>query len=216
MSLTLRVYSLSVLIALGACIYAMLKPGLSVPVYPERKMNSALKSTGTESLISMTKSTLKKDTSDRTVSPLYSYIYSDGSKIMATLVRVKKRDDFKIETYGLLTKNIEPIYLKNSSFVASTPPSLSGMIGKDRFFQTCIIPKSKTPEEIDFRLDRLLTTLKQVNPASDSLLDKIMGTKKYLDYSCLVLTYKPSKASQLMPPNSWQIITRNVQKALSM
>jgi hypothetical protein len=185
--MTLRVYVFSVLLALSACIYAVFKPGISPPIFPEASMRNALNHIGNESLTSTSKRTLNKDSSDRTTSFLYTYNYSDGSKIMAVMVRVKKRDDFKIETYGLLTKNIDPIYIKNSTIVPSTPPSLSGVIGKDKFIQTCIVPKTRN----------------------------IIGLKKHIDYSCLVLTYKPAIDSLGLPPKNWPILIRKVQDVFS-
>jgi hypothetical protein len=214
-TLTLRIYSLAVFLALMACIYAFLKPGISSPDFPEIRMKKALNEIGTESLISTSKTVLNKDSSDRTVSPLHTYRYSAGSKVLAAMVRVKKRDDFKIETYGLLTKNIDQIYLKNSNVLLSIPPSLHGMIGKDKYIQTCVVPKTTNVEESDFRLDNLTTIVEKLNPASDRLLDKIMGTKKHIDYSCLVLTYKPANNSVRMPPENWTKIIKNVQAALS-
>jgi hypothetical protein len=213
--MTLRVYVFSVLLALSACIYAVFKPGISPPIFPEASMRNALNHIGNESLTSTSKRTLNKDSSDRTTSFLYTYNYSDGSKIMAVMVRVKKRDDFKIETYGLLTKNIDPIYIKNSTIVPSTPPSLSGVIGKDKFIQTCIVPKTRNIKDSDFRLDRLTEIAESVHPSSSTFLDKIIGLKKHIDYSCLVLTYKPAIDSLGLPPKNWPILIRKVQDVFS-
>ncbi|MFN9622681.1 MAG: hypothetical protein ACK587_07610 [Cyanobacteriota bacterium] len=212
---TLNVYTVTTIIALSSCIYVFLKPGISSPIFPELKMGKALKNISAESLISTDKMKLDKDSSDRKVSSLYTYNYKDGSKILAAIVRVRKRDDFKIETYGLLTKNIDPIYLKNSNAIHSNPPSLSGKIGNDNFIQTCVIPKTTTLEENDFRLDNLTTIVEKVNPRSNSFLDKIMGTRNQIDYSCLVLTYKSSNKSVDMPPKNWPIIVKAVQQVLS-
>lgn len=178
-------------------------------------MQKALIDIGSGSLISTSTTKLDKDSSDRTASSLHTYNYSDGSKLLAAIVRVRKRDDFKIETYGLLTKDIDQIYLKNSIISPSTPPSLSGMIGQDKYIQTCVIPGTRDIKDSDFRLDNLTAIVEKVNPGSDSLLDKIMGTKKHIDYSCLVLTYKPATDSAIIPPKNWPIIIKEIQKVLS-
>lgn len=178
-------------------------------------MRSALNNPELGSLASSTKTALYYNSSERTTSDLHTYNYRDGSKVMAVMVRVKKRDDFKIETYGSLTKNIEPIYIKSSATMSSIPPSLSGFIGKDKFYQTCVVPKATRINDSDFRLDNLTRIVESVNPSSAGLFDKIMGWKKPIDYSCLVLTYKPATSSDPIPSKSWQKLVQNIQKGLS-
>jgi hypothetical protein len=194
-------------------IYTVLKPGISSPPYPE-KLDQFFKQIGSSQLTSTTQIKFKKNSSDRTTSPIYKYSYDDGSKILATIVRVRKKDDFKIETYGLLTKNIDPIYLKNSSFVNTTPPSHSGVVGKNKFIQTCVIPGSSKLADSDFRLAPLTATVERLNPRKKSLLDRFLGTAKSIDYSCLVLTYQIPASSNQIPPQNWQTIVSNVQDAL--
>ncbi|MFN9644483.1 MAG: hypothetical protein ACK6BG_05030 [Cyanobacteriota bacterium] len=213
--MTLQVYIFTLSLSILACLYVVFKPGISSPIYPEVKMRSALNNPELGSLASSTKTALNKNSSERTTSHLHTYNYRDGSKVMAVMVRVKKRDDFKIETYGLLTKNIEPIYIKNSATTSSIPPSLSGFIGKDKFYQTCIVPKATNINDSDFRLDNLTRIVESVNPSSASLFDKIMGWKEHIDYSCLVLTYKPANSSDTIPSKSWQKLIQDVQKNLS-
>jgi hypothetical protein len=214
--MVLRVYAFTVVLALAACIYAFLKPGISSPIYPDVKIDKALKDISLGPLISSSEIKLNKDSSDRKLSALYTYNYKDGSKILASIVRVRKRDDFKIETYGLLTKNIDPIYLKNSSPVKNVPPSLSGMIGTEKYIQTCIVPKSTRLDESDFRLNNLTSIVENLNPRSNTLFDKIIGTKKNIDYSCLVLTYKPASSLNEFPPPNWNKIVKHFQEALSL
>jgi hypothetical protein len=213
--MVLRVYAFTVFLALAACIYAFVKPGISSPIYPEVKMENALKDISLGVLISSSETKLDKDSSDRKLSALYTYNYKDGSKILATIVRVRKRDDFKIETYGLLTKNIDPIYLKNANPVITVPASLSGTIGTEKYIQTCVVPKSKRLGENNFRLNDLTSTVEKLNPRSNTLFDKIIGTKTNIDYSCLVLTYKPASSLNEFPPSNWNRIVKQVQGALS-
>ncbi|MEB3317228.1 MAG: hypothetical protein VKO39_03710 [Cyanobacteriota bacterium] len=210
----MRFYVPMVLTSVLACIYAYFKPGITSPRYPQAEMKKALAKINSASLISDTSKILNYDTSDRKISPLFSYNYSDGSKILALVARVKKRDDFKIETYGLLTKNIDPIYLKNASFVNTAPHSLVGMIDKKKSLQTCIIPKTTRLEDSDIRLSELTSTLEELTPHASSWLDKIMGTKKHIDYSCLVMTYMPPNNTQSLPNEDWTVIIKNTQKAL--
>jgi len=214
--MVLRVYAFTLVLALAACIYAFLKPGISSPIYPKVNIDKALKDIGLGLPISSSEKQLNKDSSDRKLSALYTYNYKDGSKILATIVRVRKRDDFKIETYGLLTKNIDPIYLKNANAVKSVPASLSGLIGTEKYIQTCVVPKSTRLDESDFRLNNLTSIVEKLNPRPNTLFDKIIGTKKNIDYSCLVLMYKPASSLNEFPPSNWNRIVKHFQEALSL
>lgn len=194
-------------------MYVLLKPGISSPTYP-KKLSNSLKKLGSSSLISIKEQKFEKDTTDRKLSSIVKYSYDDGSQILATMVRVRKKDDFKIETYGLLTKNIDPIFMKNSMFINTLPPSHSGIVGKDKFIQTCVIPGSTQLADSDFRLSELSKTLEKLNPRKRTLWDRFLGTAKSIDYSCLVLTYKIPPGSKQMPPRNWQTIVSNAQAAL--
>jgi len=212
---TLRFTYVSMVFLSGfAFIYALLKPGITSPIYPSVEIEKALGKIDSASLISFKKVILNNDTSDRKLSPLFRYMYDDGSQILATMVRVRKRDDFKIETYGLLTKNIDPIYIRNSSFINSTPPSMAGLIDKVESIQTCVIPKTTQLEQSDVRLNSLTSTVERLSPQSNTLLTKVLGTKKDVDYSCLVVTYMPSRKFQRLPSNNWVTIVKKVQEAL--
>lgn len=209
-----KFYIPMVFLSLAACIYAYFKPGISTPRYPDTAMKKALAKINSASLTSETKIDLKKDTSDRKLSPLFTYNYSDGSRVLGTVARVKKRDDFKIETYGLLTKNIDPIYLRSPSFVDSIPHSITGLIGNRKSIQTCIIANTTRIEDNDIRLSALTSTLEDLTPHSNTLFDRILGTKKHIDYSCLVLTYLPPKSAAKIPNKDWINIVTNAQQAL--
>jgi hypothetical protein len=213
-SLLTRVYVSTLFISLAACIYSYFKPGITVPQYPEKEMKEALIRINSASLISTKTTTLGSGTSDRQVSSLFTYSYDDGSKVLAAIVRVKKRDDFKIETYGLLTKNLEPIYLKSPNFIDSAPYAVSGMIGKKKAIQTCIIPKTTDIKSGDIRLANLTTTLEDLTPHSNTIVDRIVGSRYNIDYSCLVLTYVPAGLNFETPPKEWPLIAKNVQSAL--
>jgi hypothetical protein len=210
-----RVYSSLLFLSLSACLYSYFKPGILSPIYPEEKLKTALSKLDTYTLTSASHTTLDKDTSDRKLTPVYTYTYSDGSKVLGTLVRVKKRDDFKIETYGLLTKDIEQIYLKNPRFTDLIPYSLIGSIDERNSIQTCIVPKTTKLGEVDIRLSNLTSSAESLHPQSFSLANKFLGTKKNIDYACLVLTYQPISKDQKLNFNRWTTIVRNVQDSLS-
>jgi hypothetical protein len=106
------------------------------------------------------------------------------------MVRIRKRDDFKIETYGLLTKGIDPIYIESPSFNNTVPYSMLGLIDGKEALQTCVITGS-----------------------SQSLASKLLGTDDRSDYSCLVLTYHPKSVKKAS--EAWTSIIENVQIALS-
>lgn len=209
-----RVYGSLLVVASFFSVYSLLKPGIETPDFP-KQLSRILNKVGTSKITSSKKLDFTKDSSDRKFSPIYKFSYEDGSNILATMVRVRKRDDFKIETYGLLTKNIDPIYLKNSTFIDTIPPSHVGSVGKNKFVQTCIIPGSTKLSDSDFRLAGLTSTVERLNPRKKNLLDKFLGTVESIDYSCLVLTYQYPSASMTEPPKNWSEIVSSVQKALS-
>jgi len=212
--LLLRAYIISLKSSIIGTIYVLVKPGISVPTFPENQLSNVLKRAGSSSQSSLIKLHVDKNSSDRKLSPIYKYTYSDGTTLLATIVRVRKRDDFKIETYGLLTKNIDPIYLKNSSFLDIVPPSLLGNVSNTKFVQTCIIPGTNRPEDSDFRLGNLTETVEKLYPKKTSILDKLIGTRKNINYSCLVLTYQVSSNPKDLSIKKWQNIVREVQGAL--
>jgi len=206
-------YSFVLALSTVFTLYVLLKPGINSPVYPKNLSNS-LRKIGSSSLISVKEQKFEKDSSDRKLSSVFKYSYDDGSKIIASMVRVRKKDDFKIETYGLLTKNIDPIFLKNSMFINTIPPSHSGIVGKDKFIQTCVIPGSTQLADSDFRLSELTKTVEKLNPRKKNLWDRFLGTAKSIDYSCLVLTYKIPSGLKQMPPRNWLTIVSKAQAAL--
>jgi hypothetical protein len=209
-----RVYGSLLFLSLSACLYSYFKPGIFSPTYPAQSIKEALGSLDSEPLTSATQETLDKDTSDRKLSPLYTYKYSDGSQVLGVLVRVRKRDDFKIETYGMLTKDIEEIYIKNPRFTAMVPYSLIGSLNQKNSIQTCIVPQSTKLDDVDIRLSNLISSAESLHPQSFSLTDKLLGLKKDIDYACLVLTYQPASQDQTLTSNRWKTIVKNVQTAL--
>jgi hypothetical protein len=210
-----RFYSSLIFLSLSACLYSYFKPGILSPTYPEQKLKTALSKLDTNILISSSHATLDKDTSDRKLTPVYTYTYSDGSKVLGTLVRVKKRDDFKIETYGLLTKDIEQIYLNNPRFSDLIPYSLIGSLNDKTSIQTCIVPKTTKLDEVDIRLSNLVSSAESLHPQSFSLTNKVFGTKKNIDYACLVLTYQPVSKDQKLNSIRWTTIVQKAQDSLS-
>lgn len=204
-----------VFLSLGASLYSYLKPGISSPAYPDEKIKESLNLINSTKLISMTVKSLNQDSSDRKASKLYTYLYADGSELLGTLVRVRKKDDFKIETYGLLTKNLSPIYIKSGIFVNSIPYSTVGSIGNRRAIQTCVIPGTNKLNENDIRLSELTAAVERLYPSSKTIFTKLLGTEQIIDYSCLVLTYKPSLRSPEINQKNWLSIVKNVQAAMA-
>jgi hypothetical protein len=147
------------------------------------------------------------------LSPIHEYTFRDGSKLLAVMVRIRKRDDFKIETYGLLTKGIDPIYIEYPTFNNTVPYSMVGIIdGKDSL-QTCIVPGTTNLDQVNVQLFPLLAQADRLAGSSQSLASKFLGTDDRSDYSCLVLTYKPKTVKGASV--AWTSIIRNVQIALS-
>ena len=67
----------------SAFIYALLKPGITSPIYPNVEIERALSKIDSASLISFKKVILDNNTSDRKLSPLFRYVYADGSQILS-------------------------------------------------------------------------------------------------------------------------------------
>lgn len=202
-------------LAIIACIYSLLKPGISAPIFPSSQLRPPLKAINKASLLSITESDLKKDDSDRKLSKLYRYSYNDGSEILALMVRVRKRDDFKIEGYGLLTKGIEPIYMKHSIQTQNSPRSQIGRLHKRNGVQTCIIPNTLTLDQIDVRLNILVDAVEKLGVQPNDLPTKIIGGEAEREYSCLVLTYIPANSfTDVDQKEVWQPLVQRVQRAL--
>lgn len=194
-----------------------MKPGISPPIYPARKIADALDSVDNSKLVTSSINSLDKNDSDRKFSNLHHYKFENGSEILSVLARVRKKDDFKIESYGLLTKNISPIYMKSPRFLDKVPYSMIGLIENKRSLQTCIVPLTAKTEQVDVRLSSLTSTVKLISGQNEeNFLSKILGFKKRYDYSCLVLTYKPAAGDdQALNLKTWNSIVQNVQRALA-
>ena len=206
--------------SIGFSVYSLLRPGLSAPRYPATKMYQELSQIDGKKLITTSMTTLENDSSDRKASPLYVYRYSDGSEVRAAMVRVKKRDDFKIETYGLLTKNLAPLYIPNPISNPNFPNIAFGKIKDSKSIQTCIIPHTTRLDQTDIRLPALTSTVEDLNPTTSNFIhDKVLGRTRPLDYSCLVLTYIPPSNKNSFDIKSqledWKKYVTKAQEAMS-
>jgi len=208
-----RPYLLFIVLALLASSYSFFKTGISSPVYPPLLTSKLLALDSIEPPISSSSKLLEKDTSDRMLSPIHQYTFRDGSKLLAVMVRIRKRDDFKIETYGLLTKGIDPIYIESPSFNNTVPYSMLGLIDGKEALQTCVIPGTTKLDQVNVQLFPLLSQADRLAGSSQSLASKLLGTDDRSDYSCLVLTYHPKSVKKAS--EAWTSIIENVQIALS-
>lgn len=208
-----RPYLILIALALLASGYSYFKTGISSPVYPSILTSRLLALDSIEPPISTSSKLLDEDTSDRMLSPMHQYTFRDGSKLLAVMVRIRKRDDFKIETYGLLTKGIEPIYIKSPSFNNAVPYSMLGVINGKEALQTCVIPGTTKLDQVNVQLFPLLSQAEQLAGSSQSLSSKFLGTDDRSDYSCLVLTYHPKSVKGAT--KAWTSIIENAQLALS-
>ena len=187
-----HIYFFFIFFSLLASLYSLFVPGISKPIFPSGKMRENLLQLDLPSLLSFKKIDAAKDSSDRKLSSIYHYRFSDGSDLFATVVRVRKRDDFKIETYGMLTKGISEIYIKNPRMTNLVPYSIYGLINNRDSIQTCIIPGTTSLDKVDIRLSSLTASVRDLNASESNLTSKFLGTEKVRDYSCLILTYQPS------------------------
>lgn len=197
-----------------ATLYSLLKPGISTPLYPALLSEKFNRTDILKSALPVTTKELGQDTSDRKFSELYEYNLADGSRLLAVMVRVRKRDDFKIETYGLLTKNVDSIYIKSPTLSNSIPFSMTGTVHDRKTFQTCVIPGTTQLNQVNVQLFPLLIQADKLAGHGQSFVSKFFGTDDKSDYSCLVLTYQP-KTTGTMSRDTWVSIISNAQLALA-
>ena len=208
-----RHYVFLALLGLFACFYSYYRSGISSPVFPSL-LTSKLKalSSGDQLVLSKTFS-LTEDTSDRKLSQVTRYTFHDGSQLFAVMVRVRKRDDFKIETYGLLTKGIDLIYIQSPFFSSAIPYSMKGSIKGVKTLQTCVIPGTTKLEQANVQLFPLLSEADRLAGSSKSILSKLLGTDDRSDYACLVLTFQPNSIQTSI--KHWQAIVNAAQLSMS-
>jgi hypothetical protein len=202
------IYILLALSALFACAYSYSKTSINSPTFPSL-FTSKLKASMNNRLISSKSFDLDKDTSDRKLSKVTRYDFRDGSHLFAVMVRVRKRDDFKIETYGLLTKGIDLLHIKSPLFNNKVPYSMMGLIKGLNSIQTCIIPGTSTLDQVNVQLFPLLSEADRLTGSNQSISSKILGIDDRSDYSCLVLTFQPKSIEGAQ--NEWQSIIRAAQ-----
>lgn len=167
-------------------------------------------------LVNVSRINSDADTSDRMLSPIYLYRFDDFSRILAVNVRVKKRDDFKLETYGLLSKGVKQIYLENSRLLGGPPFSLYSVVDNKPVYQSCIIPGSKSLNDIDVRLVPLTSLIAKKSNSSRSILSRFLGLSEKRDYSCIVVTFFPDgKISEAAHQEKWTLILTTLQKSLA-
>lgn len=214
-----KTYILFLFLAATGCIYVLLKPGISKPILPTLKLSDTeiFGEHHGSRIVSSDSIDLNKDSSDRKLSRLETYTFSDGSQLLSVMVRVRKQGDFKIEGYGLLTKNIDQIYMENSTFSNAIPYSMIGSLNNRRVYQTCIVPSSTNINQVDVRLAPLTSIIKKRSQSeANRLLLKLLGLERMQDYSCLVLTFKPSaKFNEVSSFNSWKSLVQNIQRSIS-
>jgi hypothetical protein len=210
------IYVFTIFTALLSSLYSLFVPGISKPTFPSENMKESLLQLTSRKLISVKTFQSTSDSADRKLSSIHLYHYSDGLNILATIVRVRKRDDFKIETYGLLTKGIPELYIKNPRSTNSVPYSIYGLLGNRDSLQTCIVPGTTKIEQVDIRLGSLTAAVQSMDTTKSNLLTKLLGTEKVHDYSCLVLTFQASTlSSPLERSKTWVSIIELAQMALA-
>jgi hypothetical protein len=211
-----RIYLLLIFASVFGCLVSSQNSVLSVPTLPEEKIRRALVSIPSSKLINISRINSNANTSDRMLSPIYLYRFDDFSRILAVNVRVKKKDDFKLETYGLLAKGVKQIYLENSRLLGGPPFSLYSVVDNKPVYQSCIIPGSQSLNDIDVRLVPLTSLIAKKSNNSRSILSRFSGLSEKRDYSCIVVTFftdgKISEAAQL---KKWTLILTKLQKSLA-
>lgn len=195
--------------------YISLRTTIEKPRYPDVKLKRSLEKLGAATISSVKRQDIKKDSSDRKLSDLYTYKFSDGSTIHAVIVRVAKKDDLKIEGYGLLTKDIPSIYIKYPRFTDKVPFSMVGAIDNKMSYQTCLIPKTEKLDQVDVRLFPLRDTVSKIAKHEKSFSSRILGSMHATDLSCLVVTYQPNQsAASHLVSNAWTSLLQSLQSSL--
>jgi hypothetical protein len=199
----------------SACIFSSQNSKISIPSFPNPTVSDALESLPSSRLIRVSESNLDANSSDRNFSPLYSYLFNDSSRLLIVNARVRKRDDFKIETYGLLTKGVDQIYLENSRFI-SNPNSLRAFVDKKPVYQSCIIPGSNQLSDIDVRLTPLTSFIQRESGSSKNLITRVLGIDRKRDYSCFIITFFPNaNLSEDEQLREWTTILKKLQNVLA-
>jgi|688.fasta_scaffold243535_3 hypothetical protein len=197
------------------CLLSSQSSSISKPTYPESKIKPALLSLSSSKLINSFAKVLDDSTSDRKVSSLYTYNYDDSSRLLIVNVRVKRRDDFKLEAYGLLSKGLKDIYLENSRLIGGPPFYLKSMINNQPVYQSCIIPGSRELDEIDVRLIPLTSVIEEKSEISRNIFSKLIGSSIKNDYSCFVITFFPDKKlNENDQLQKWNTLLSNLQQIL--
>lgn len=211
-----KVYSFLISLAVIASSYSLFRPGIAKPSYPD-SLTSALLAKGFDlPLIASEEKNLEKDSTDRKISNLHHYKFADGSELLSLIVRLRKKDDFKIEGYGQLTKGFDPIYMESPVFSNRIPYSMVGLIKGNKYYQTCLIPGSRRLEQVDVRLYPLVALAESFVVRKRDLVSKVFGTVDKTDYSCMVLTFKLApKKDEFSNTQTWISIINNIQKTLS-
>ena len=207
-----RYYIVLISLSLLACGFSYYRSGISSPGFPALLTPTLEALTSVDPPQSSKSIQLDAESSDRKLSPATQYIFPDGSRLYAVMIRVRKRDDFKIETYGLLTKGIDQIYIRSPLFNSSIPYSMIGLIKGVETLQTCVIPGTTDLDQVNVQLFPLLSQADRRAGSTQSLLSKFLGTDDRSDYSCLVLTFQPKsiKAGQ----SAWRAIIQAAQLSM--
>lgn len=193
MSIIKNIYLFLIVSSAIGCLVSSQGSSISKPTYPESEIKPALLSLSSSKLINSYAKVLDDSTSDRKTSSLYTYNYDDSSRLLIVNVRVKRRDDFKLEAYGLLSKGLKDIYLENSRLIGGPPFYLKSMINNQPVYQSCIIPGSRELDEIDVRLFPLTSVIEKKSEISRNIFSKLIGSSIKSDYSCIVITFFPDK-----------------------
>lgn len=209
------IYVFLIIMSSLGCIFSSQNSKISIPIFPDLTVKDALESLPSSKLIKVSESPLDANSSDRHFSPLYSYFFKDSSRLLIVNARVKKRDDFKIETYGLLTKGIDQIYLENSRFISS-PNSLRAFVDKKPVYQSCIIPGSNQLNDIDVRLNPLTSFIERKSNSSKNVITRVFGIDRKRDYSCFIITFFPNaNLSEDEQLKDWKTILTKLQQVLA-
>ena len=204
-------YILLASLALLACVLSYYRSNISSPMFPPL-LTSKLNALNSSNSTILSKSfQLAENTSDRKLSSVTRYTFPDGSRLFAVMVRVRKRDDFKIETYGLLTKGLDLIHIKSPLFSNTVPYSMVGLIKGIKTLQTCVVPGTTDLEQVNVQLFPLQSQADRLAGNTQSFFSKLLGTDDRSDYSCLVLTYQPNSDTA---KNAWIEIIRAAQMSM--
>lgn len=204
-------YLFLVTLALLSSLYLVINGGINEPKISVSTLKRSLSTVSQITEVKETREVKKSNSSDRMISPLYSFSYADGSTVLTAMVRMRKRGDFRIEAYGPITKDVEVLEIKNPEPNQYFPVAVAGSLANKYSIQTCLVPNSRDNRDIGVSLQTLTSASDKLVSRKKDLMMKILGQNQNRDYTCMVITYQPNAGNRSQ--NAWLKIINAIRQS---